>query len=117
MCKKYQKRETCSKTYATCVEYLGQLSEYTELDQDSCHDVEEVIEDLTNILDGVKDELNLETLVGSCITYPAGDKKLIDYLTAIQDFICVQNENIIEMQSQIATLQQQVQELQENNCP
>lgn len=116
-CTKYNKKSTCSKSFAVCVEYQGELSEYTELDPDSCYDVEEVIEDLTTILDGVKDQLDLSELEGSCITYPAGEKVLLDYLKAIQDKICEQNDDIIQMKQEILTLQNQVAELQANPCP
>src|SRR6478609_11547499 len=107
-CTKYSKKSTCSKSFAVCVAYEGTLSQYTELDSDNCYNVEEVIEDLTAILDNVKDQLNLEELEGGCITYPAGEKELIDYLQAMQNFICTQNEAIIEMQGQITTMEQQI---------
>lgn len=116
-CTKYTKRTTCAKSFAVCVEYQGNLSEYTELDSDTCHDVEQVIEDITTILDGVKDQLNLEELEGGCITYPPGEKVLIDYLQAMQDFICTQNTTLTEMQEQINIMEQQIIDLQNNTCP
>lgn len=116
MCQKFTKKSTCSKSYAICVEYSGTLSKYTELDEESCYSVEEVLQDTINIVDSIKEDLDLSALEGECVQYPAGEKKLIDYLQTIQNFICSQNEIITQLQSDVTTLQAQVQELQNNPC-
>lgn len=116
-CQKYQKKQTCSKSFAVCVQYEGTLSEYTSLEENACYDVEEVIEDITIIVDSIKNELDFETLRGSCIEYLSGEIKIIDVLSKFQDLICSQAQTITTMQSDIATLKLQVQELQSNICP
>lgn len=116
-CQKYQKKQTCSKSFAVCVQYEGTLSEYTSLEENACYDVEEVIEDITTIVDSIKKELDLESLRGDCIEYTTGKIEIIEVLSKFQELICNQAETIATMQSDIATLKLQVQELQSNICP
>lgn len=107
---------TCGgKQYAVCVKYDKTLPDFSLLDE--CADLQETTSELYDLAGEIRDGLNFETLAGSCIEYPTGTLTTIQVLTAMQDFICAQNETIITMLENISTLQTQVADLQANNCP
>lgn len=104
------------KQSAACVDYQGELPVYSSLD--GCASVEQVAEELYDLITDIRDGQNLQTLAGECITYPtSGSLTVLQALTAMQNFICAQNEIITTMQTSIETLQAQVAELQANPCP
>lgn len=80
-----------SRTNAKCVNYEGVLSEYSELDPEQCLDVEEVIEDLGNIVDDIKDAIDVSE-AGCCLRYTASDEEtglvIKDVVLAHEGLIC-----------------------------
>lgn len=108
---------TCgTPTFATCISYQGELPGYSSLDQ--CADVEQVLEEHYDLITDIRTSINLQSLIGECISYPNSNPLTVNQvLTAMQNFICTQNETIQTMQSSIETLQEQVEALQQNNCP
>lgn len=117
-CKKFTKKSTCSQTFAICTKYEGTVpEEISSLSNEDCLSIEETTQDTYDILEEIKEDLNLEALRDGCITYDVEPIKLLDAFTNIQEFICNQAETIATMQINITTLQQQVADLQANNCP
>lgn len=114
---KFKPKNTCSKSYATCVQYQGTIPEYSELDQEDCLDVEQVIEDIYSEITTLKEDSDLENLRDGCITYASGEIKVNTALENIQTFICSQQTVITALTERVSILEVQVQQLQENQCP
>jgi len=112
-----QIKGNCKKVYANCTAFEGTIPEYSDLAEQDCLTIEETTQDIYEILTDIKTDLELESLRGECITYPVGEIKILDALTALQTFICQQQETINSQQTAITTLQAQVADLQTNTCP
>jgi len=104
----------CKKQYANCTAYEGTVPEFSEL-TGGCYSVEETTSDIYSILSNIKEDLNLESLRGDCITYPL-EIKVLDAFQALQTFICQQQTVITTLQSAVNLLQTQVEALQDNPC-
>jgi len=110
-------KQTCgSITFSKCTKYEGTLSEHSSLSEDDCLDVEEVIEDLYSIIDGIKEEINLENLENTCITFTE-PKTVSSVIEQMYNKICEMQNTLSEQADLIETLQEQVENLQEQNCP
>lgn len=108
-------KNTCgTKQYATCVYYEKEVPAFSSI-TDSCITLEDTTLDIYNILGDIKDELNLSGLVGSCLTYPT-QPSLLQVLTVHQTEICELKELLATQNQTIATMQQQIIDLQNNNC-
>lgn len=107
-------RQSCgTKNFAACIEYQGALGE-SSLIEDECYNLEEVVEDTYNILDSIKNDLDLESL-DSCETLPTEKtpKTLIQYLI---DKICALQEQIEVLQELTETHTSQISDLQTQTC-
>lgn len=111
-------KNTCgSKQYATCVYYEGEVPAFSSLTEGECITLHDTNLDIYNILEGIKSELNFTSLIGACITYPNTNPSLLQVLTAQQSKICQLEASITSLNGSIATMQQQIAELQTNTCP
>lgn len=111
-------KNTCgTKQYATCVYYEGEVPGFSSLTNTECITLHDTTVDIYAILEDIKDEFNFSSLIGSCITYPSSTPTLIQVLTAHQSKICSLEDTIIQMAGTIETMQQQIEDLQTNNCP
>lgn len=114
---KFKPKNTCSKNYATCVEYQGTIPEISSLSEEDCLDMEQITEDIYSLIEEIKEDSDLENLRDGCITYPSGEIKVNTALENIQTFICTQQTSIEALTERVSTLELQVQQLQENQCP
>lgn len=106
---------TCGKKQpATCVKYEGELPEYSELD--TCATIQETTEELYQLVTGIREDLDLTEIDFGCLTEPqeVNQKTVIQLLI---DKICSQDTLLSTQAGQIETLQQQVQDLIDNQCP
>jgi hypothetical protein len=75
--------DTCGgkSSYATCVKYQSNVSEYGNLNDCDCHSVEEVISDTINVVDEIYPQVFLEDIGENCLEveknkdgyYPIGE--------------------------------------------
>ena len=115
-CNENRISNTCGKkTQAVCVEYQGELSENT-LITDQCVNVEEVIEDIITLVDGIKEEIDLSGLTGGCLTLPS-DLKTNTLFQFLITTICAMQEQITALEELTATQQEQIEEIIDGNCP
>ncbi len=109
-------KHKCGKeVFAVCTKYQGDISENSELFEEECLDVQQVIEDLYTMIDDIKEEIDLTDLDNECLTLPSTPttKNVIQLLITT---ICQQQEQIQSQQELIETIQGQITDLQENNC-
>ena len=106
--------QRCKKVYSTCVSYEKELPEFSELDE--CVSIEETTEELYNLVGTIREELDLESLEFDCIQI-SGDKKVKLILQTLINKLCTLNTQITEQSDLITTMQEQILNLQEQNCP
>jgi len=110
-------KNNCRKVNSNCVSYEPLVPTYSDLYDEGCLSIEETTTDLYNIITEIREDHNFEDLRGECITYPTGEIKILDVLSAMQTFICAQQATINTQQAAIEVLQQQVIDLQNQTCP
>ena len=109
-------KHKCGKeVFAVCTKYQGTVSENSELFEEECLDVQEVIEDLYTMIDDIKEEIDMSELDNECLTI-AENSKVKDVIQLLITTICQQQEQIQSQQELIETIQGQITDLQENNC-
>jgi hypothetical protein len=109
-------KNTCgTKSFATCVEYQGTVSENTTLEDIGCVDVQEVIEDLYAIVDIIKEEIDMSEVTSDCYTLPE-PKTVKSLIEAILARLCAQQVQIDDLIEQVNTQAEEILALQENNC-
>ena len=111
---------TCgTRGYATCVYYEGYIPPFSSLDQDDCNTVHETLEDIYNEMETMQDEADLSELGNECITYTetAGRILIKDAFKAMETKICELAALTTTMGETITTMQEQIEQLQEGNCP
>ena len=114
MKKKKKNKHACgTKSYATCIEYQGNLPEFSLLED--CVDLEETTEELYTLIGDIKEEIDVTT-VTSCETLPA-EKTVKTLIQFLLDRDCVQQELIEEMQATIVSMQLAITALEANICP
>ena len=108
---------TCENyNFATCVKYETPTPEFSSLLESNCTDVEEVLTDIYSLIGGVKEQIDVTTLENTCITFiePKTPSSVIEQM---YNKLC-ELENLIETKGElITTMQAQITDLQENNCP
>ncbi|HSE99903.1 MAG TPA: hypothetical protein VLA48_03320 [Nitrososphaeraceae archaeon] len=110
-------KQTCGEIiYAKCTKYEGTLSEYSSLSEDDCLDIEQVAGDLYFIIDGIKEDVNLENLENTCITFTE-PKTVSSIIEQMYNKICEMQNTLNEHSDLIETLQEQVENLQTQTCP
>jgi hypothetical protein len=111
-----QRKDSCSKSYAICSVYEGNIPTSSPLTEEECVSVEEVLEDLYSITTDIKEEIDLTNLSFSCLTVPSTITPL-NVVQLLVNEICALKE-IVEMQAEtIETINLQIEALQENQCP
>lgn len=93
-------KNTCGeRLFATCVYYEQMVPAISELAQEDCYTVEEIIADIYGILE--KQEVDLTALGQACITYPLtdGEIKLADAILKLEEEICTLKQNIATRES------------------
>jgi len=111
-------KQTCAGTQNTalCTKYEGTLSIYSDLVEGECLDTQEVIEDLYGLHDKIKEDINITGISNDCIIFTE-PKTIASVVEQMYLKIC-QMEDIIQTQtSEILIMQQEINDLQENNCP
>lgn len=110
-------KHTCGEiSYAKCTKYESTLSEYSSLSEDDCLDVEMVIEDLNSIVDAIKEDINLDSLENTCITFTE-PKTVASVIEQMYNKICELQNTLAEQADLIATQGEAITALQEQNCP
>lgn len=109
-------KQRCTKVLATCTSYEGTIPQFSDLYTEDCVSIEDTTQDLYSLIGDIKNDINFSSLTFSCLTAP----QTINPKTVVQlliNTLCAQKELIEDLQSNIAKLQEQVQDLQEQNCP
>lgn len=115
-CDKIKKEDTCpERLYASCTYYEGGLSEDSSIVKD-CPTIEDTTQDLYDLHDSVKDEIDVSSLGNQCITI-VGDKTVNNFLIAIESKICEMEEIIQSQANTIESMQAEITDLQNQNCP
>ena len=105
----------CKKVLANCTSFEGKVPEFSRLTEEGCLSIEETTSDIYSIITDIKEDLNLEGLRGTCVTYPT-EIKILDAFAALQTLACQQQTTITTLQTAITSLQTQVTALQNNPC-
>jgi len=110
-------RYTCGepKVYSECVTYQGVVSENSALFEQECLNAQEVIEDVYSMVDTIKEEIDLTDLENDCITFTT-PKTPRSVISQMYNKLC-ELEDTVQSQAQlIETMQEQITDLQTNNC-
>ena len=107
-------KQRCTKAEADCVNYNRELPSFSELT--NCISIAETTEELYNLVGEIKEKTDLTNLTYDCGTLPTdkSEKSLIQFLLNRD---CAQQELIEELQAINVTMQQQIEDLQNSNCP
>jgi len=109
-------KNTCgTKQYATCVYYEESVPAFSSLVETECITLEDTTLDIYSILEDLKDVLNVTSLSAGCLTYPT-TPSLLQVLTVHQQEICDLKSYNATLNTTIETMQQQIEDLQNNNC-
>lgn len=110
-------RQTCGGvlTYSKCTKYEGILSEHSSLSEDDCLDIEQIAEDLYSIIDAIKEDINLENLENTCITF--ANKTPSYVIEQMYNKICELQTTLDAQTDLITTMQSQISDLQTQTCP
>lgn len=98
---------------SVCISYDGDLPEYSELE---CPNAEEVLEEHYNLITRIREANDFSNLGNACLTYPQGDLTAAEVALVFETKICELADTIATMQAAMNTMNQQIQDL-ENNCP
>lgn len=110
-------KNTCGDTiYSTCVKYEGSISPDSDLYQEDCVDIQQVAEDLYTITDDIKELLEVESLRGGCIDYPQQNFTIHTVLVKYQELLCEMQTTISQQAITIASLEQRIDDLEQNIC-
>ena len=104
----------CKKVYSACVVYEKELPEFSTLDE--CVTIEETTEELYELVGDVREQIDLSTLESECLTLPT-ELNVNTMFQHLITTICSMQETIAEQGALIATMQTEIEELQENTCP
>ena len=100
------------KVFARCTSYETELPEFSKL---SCPSIEDTTTEQYELIGEIKEILDLESLEGGCVTLNI-NRKVLNVFQSILDKICAMQDENIDTANTIATMQQQIEELQTNNC-
>ena len=90
-------KSTCvERTYATCVQYETQLPDFSSLVEQDCVTVEETTEDIYNLIEEVRTEIDLSALGESCLEYVTVEGKNIvkNVLLKYEQEICLLKDRV-----------------------
>ena len=108
-------KKRCVVTPSSCIQYELELPGFSELTD--CVTIEETTEELYNFVGEIKD-LSDFTGLESCegVTLPT-TKTALNLFQYLIDRDCAQKELIETMQATIETMQEQITDLENSNCP
>ena len=116
MLKKLNKiKKRCVVTPSSCVQYELELPEFSELTD--CVTIEETTEELYKFVGEIKNLLDFTDLEGCEGLALPTTKTALNLFQYLIDRDCAQKELIATMQSTIETMQEQITNLQNSNCP
>ena len=107
-------KQRCTKISSECVNYDRELPDFSELTD--CITIAETTEELYTLVGEIKEELDLTGLTYDCGTLPI-DRSVKSLIQFLLDRDCAQQEQIDNMQTTIDSMQQQIEDLETNNCP
>ena len=109
---------TCSgeAAFAECVNFEGTVSEDSGLFDQNCLSVEQVIEDVYSMIDTINQEIDMSTLGNDCITFTE-PKTVSSVVYQMYLKLCALEDTIATQAQTIATMQLEITELQDGNCP
>jgi hypothetical protein len=111
-----QRKDSCSKSYAICSVYEGNIPTSSPLTEEECVSVEEVLEDLYSITTDIKEGISMTDISEGCLEFPT-TPTLPEVIQLLVNEICALKE-IVETQAEtIETINLQIEALQENQCP
>lgn len=105
----------CNTVEAACVKYDKEVPTFSSLVDDDCKSIEETTEDIYSILETIKEDIDLASVTSDCGTLPT-QKTTIAFIQWMINKICALEEITTEQASTIETMQQQIEDLQTNNC-
>lgn len=101
--------------YANCVRSEVTPPEFSTLTSE-CNSVDEVLSDLYEVIGGIKEEIDFSSLENTCITFTL-PKTPLSVITQMYNKLC-ELESIVESQAEvIATHTNQIENLQNSECP
>lgn len=106
--------QRCKKVYSACVSYEKELPDFSELDK--CTSIEETTEELYTLVGKLREQINLETLELDCVEIE-GDRDIRKMFQVLLNKVCQLTEDITIQEGLIITMQEQILNLQEQNCP
>lgn len=109
-------KQRCSKVLASCTSYEGNVPEFSGLYTEDCLTIEETTTDLYSLIGDLRDQINVTSLDFNCLTAPQ-TKNVNTVFQLLINTVCSQAELIQTLNENVATLQEQVQDLQNQNCP
>lgn len=109
---------TCGgvENFALCTKYEGNLSVHSSLTEGDCLDVQEVIEDIYEVTDDIYTKIDMSGLGNDCIAFTE-PKTVFSVIEQMYTELCqlktlAQNQQVV-----IETMQQEIDNLQNNVCP
>lgn len=97
-CNNKKLKDTCGpKKNSLCVEYTGIVPEGSELHEEGCLTVHEVIEDLYNSFEEVKEQIELGDISDDCIDYDEaenGNVTLTELVKKHHDLLCLMKDKL-----------------------
>lgn len=102
------------QNYALCTRYESVVSEHSNLNDEDCLSVQEVIEDVYNITEDIYSKIDMSGLSNDCIllTEPRTPASVIEQiyfkLCQLEVLTQAQQTTIIEMQEEIDNLQSNI---------
>lgn len=115
-CNKNKIKQNCGNiVYGVCTRYEGTVSDNSSLIV-GCLNLDETTQDIYDQLDAIDGQLNMASLENDCITFtePRTPASVINQL---YQKLCSLEDTVASQAQQILTLQGQVEELQQQNCP
>ena len=109
------KNKCGKKIFASCVASEVDVPQFSSLVGQECVSIEDNIQDLYEIAEGVKNEIDLSPLDLECLSLMTPTVKTL--LQLLVTTVCVQQTQLNDLSDTIAIQQQQITALQESNCP
>jgi hypothetical protein len=105
-----------AKQFATCVRTEVEPPAFSNLGEENCLSVEEVLEDLYQISGDIKTEIDLSTITSTCLSLPI-NKTIKNLIQQLYTEICALKTITTNQTTLIATQQLEIIALQNNTCP
>lgn len=110
-------KHTCGgvQNFSVCVKYEGNTSEHSNLSEEDCLDVQEVIEDIYGITEDIYSKIDMSSLDNDCIVFTE-PKTVFSVIEQMYTKICTLEGLVDTQQTTIETMQQEIDNLQGNIC-